>query len=185
MRSRTHILEEESLFELRKILPNEWVIREKPKDYGIDVEIEIFTLKGKYTGMVFWIQLKATDSVKDVDHKSIRMPISKIKQLASYDLPVAIFRYNSIDKTFYFDWVKRCAYLCSSSGNKSFDIEFEDNHLWNEKSSDYIISYIKRRNTFSNGNFSFPIRGFINNISISDKAARKLSTNISKKYIIN
>ena len=102
MRSRTHILEEESLFELKKILPNEWVTREKPKDYGIDVEIEIFTSKGKYTGIVFWIQLKATDSEKPKDHKSIRMPILKIRQLASYDLPVALFRYNSKDRTFYF-----------------------------------------------------------------------------------
>ncbi|UBZ13493.1 DUF4365 domain-containing protein [Flagellimonas marinaquae] len=62
MRSRTHILEEESLLELKKILPIEWVIREKPKDYGIDIEVEIFTSKGEYTGIVFWIQLKATDS---------------------------------------------------------------------------------------------------------------------------
>jgi hypothetical protein len=102
LRSRTHILEEESLFELKKTLPNEWVIREKPKDYGIDVEIEIFNSKGEYTGIVFWVQLKATDSEKLKDHQSIRMPIVKIRQLASYDLPVALFRYNSKNKTFYF-----------------------------------------------------------------------------------
>ena len=64
MRHRTHLLEEESFFELKKKLPKEWVIREKPKDYGIDVEIEIFNSKGRYTGLVFWIQLKATDSDK-------------------------------------------------------------------------------------------------------------------------
>jgi Domain of unknown function (DUF4365) len=53
LRNRTHILEEESLFELRKIFPKEWVIREKPKDYGIDVEVEVFNDHGGYTGIVF------------------------------------------------------------------------------------------------------------------------------------
>ena len=81
MRSRSHILEEESLFELKRIMPNEWVIREKPKDYGVDVEIEIFSAGGSYTGLVFWIQLKGTDSKNDKDHKSIRMSVKKIRQL--------------------------------------------------------------------------------------------------------
>lgn len=180
MRSRTHILEEESLFELKKILPTDWVIREKPKDYGIDVEIEIFTSKGKYTSIVFWIQLKATDSEKLKDHKSIRMQIDKIRQLASYELPVAIFRYNSKHKTFYFDWIKRHAYLSSSSDKKSFNIEFQEHHLWSKDSANQIISFLKSKIRFSNNSFTFPIKGFINNINSPDKIARKLSSNISK-----
>ena len=179
MRNRTHILEEESLFELKKILPNEWVTREKPKDYGIDVEIEIFTSKGKYTGIVFWVQLKATDSEKPKDHKSIRMSIVKIRQLASYDLPVALFRYNSKDKTFYFDWIKRYAYLSSSSDKKSFNIEFQDHHLWSKDSTNQIILFLKSKVRFDKNSFTFPIKGFINNINTPDKTARKLSSNIS------
>lgn len=173
-------MEEESLFELKKILPTDWVIREKPKDYGIDVEIELFTSKGNYTSLVFWIQLKATDSKKLKDHKSIRMQIAKIRQLASYDLPVAIFRYNSKNKSFYFDWIKRYAYLSSSSDKKSFNIEFQDHHLWSNDSTNHIISFLNRKNKFSNNSFTFPIKGFINNINVTDKTARKLSSNISK-----
>lgn len=184
MRSRTHILEEESLFELKRTLPNEWVIREKPKDYGIDVEIEIFTSKGEYTGIVFWVQLKATDSEKLKDHKSIRMTIAKIRQLASYDLPVALFRYNSNSRTFYFDWIKRHAYLSSSSEKKSFNIEFQDYHLWSKDSTSQIISFLKSKIRFSNNSFSFPIKGFLNNINAPDKTVRKLSSKISKNIAL-
>ncbi|AOW18676.1 hypothetical protein LPB03_14970 [Polaribacter vadi] len=184
MRSRTHILEEESLFELKRTLPNEWVIREKPKDYGIDLEIEIFTSKGEYTGIVFWVQLKATDSEKLKDHKSIRMPIAKIRQLASYDLPVALFRYNSNSRTFYFDWIKRHAYLSSSSEKKSFNIEFQDYHLWSKDSTCQIISFLKSKIRFSNNSFSFPIKGFLNNINAPDKTVRKLSSKISKNIAL-
>lgn len=179
MRSRSHILEEESLFELKKILPTDWVIREKPKDYGIDVEVEIFTSKGKYTGIVFWIQLKATDSEKIKDHKSIRMQIEKIGQLASYELPVAIFRYNSNNKTFYFDWIIRHRYLSSSSKKKSFNIEFQKHHLWSKDSPNQIISFLESKKRFANNSFTFPIQGFINNINTPDKTTRKLSANIS------
>lgn len=184
MRSRTHILEEESLFELKRTLPNEWVIREKPKDYGVDVEIEIFTSKGEYTGIVFWVQLKATDSENLKDHKSIRMPIAKIRQLASYDLPVALFRYNSKNRTFYFDWIKRHAYLSSSSKKKSFNIEFQDYHLWSKNSTNQIISFLKSKIRFSSNLFSFPIQGFLNNINAPDKTARKLSSKISKNIAL-
>ncbi|MGW1453480.1 DUF4365 domain-containing protein [Salegentibacter agarivorans] len=180
MRHRTHLLEEESFFELKKKLPKEWVIREKPKDYGIDVEIEIFNSKGRYTGLVFWIQLKATDSDKTKDQKSVRMAISKINQLASYELPVALFRYNSENKEFYFEWMVRYRFLSSSSKNKTFLIEFEDHHLWSENSVNNIISYLNKKEHFNKGSFSFPIRGFVNDINIKSKISRKLSASISE-----
>ncbi len=180
MRHQTHLLEEESLFELRKILPKEWVFREKPKDYGLDVEIEIFNSKGGYTGLVFWIQVKGTASLKTKDHKSIRMPIDKINQLASYELPVAIFRYNTKNRQFYFEWFVRYRFLSSSSKNKTFDIKFEDHHLWSTASINQIITYLQKRENVSAEKFSFPIRGFVNEIEVSPSISRKLSAEISK-----
>lgn len=180
MRHQTHLIEEESFFELRKILPKEWVFREKPKDYGIDVEIEIFNSKGDYTGLVFWIQLKGTASLRTKDHRSIRMPIDKINQLASYELPVALFRYNSKNREFYFEWFVRYRFLSSSSRNKTFDIKFEDHHLWSSTSINQIITYLQKRERISAEKFSFPIRGFVNEIEVSPSIARKLSSEISK-----
>lgn len=179
MRHRSHLLEEESFFELRKLFPKEWVIREKPKDYGIDVEIEVFNSNGKYTGLVFWIQLKATESKKRKDHRALRMSISKINQLASYEIPVALFRYNARNKEFYFEWIVRYRFLSSSLKNKTFNIEFEDHHLWSENSMIEIISYLKKREDYNKGSYSFPIRGFVNEINVSHKVTRKLATAIS------
>ncbi|UBZ13496.1 DUF4365 domain-containing protein [Flagellimonas marinaquae] len=107
------------------------------------------------------------------------MAINKLRQLASYSLPVAIFRYSSKTKTFYFDWIKRQAYLSASSKSKSFNIEFQDHHKWSKESKEQIISFLKNKNRFENNSFSFPIKGFINNIGVPDKAIRKLSAKIS------
>ncbi|WP_143815233.1 DUF4365 domain-containing protein [Maribacter sedimenticola] len=174
-------MEEESFFELRKILPSEWVIREKPKDYGVDAEVEIFDSDGTYTGIVFWIQLKATDSSKISDHKSLRMPIAKIKQLVSYDLSVAIFRYNSKGKEFFFDWIFRHNIISIDSDKKSFNLKFQDHHLWSEDSPNHIKSFLLKKNKYSDGSFFFPIKGFVNNINVPKRIARKLSSKITKK----
>ena len=37
-----HIMEDESLKLVQKILPKEWVIRDYKPDYGIDISIELF-----------------------------------------------------------------------------------------------------------------------------------------------
>jgi hypothetical protein len=58
---KKHQIEEISINEFKRLLPREWVYREKDKDYGIDGEVEIFT-NGIATGCIFYIQLKATDS---------------------------------------------------------------------------------------------------------------------------
>ncbi|MFW9990309.1 MAG: DUF4365 domain-containing protein [Candidatus Odinarchaeota archaeon] len=79
MRIRSHILEEESRTFLKTLLPDKWVLRNKPLDYGIDCEVEIFDQKGYTTGQVFWIQIKATDSENESNIRSIRLPNSKIK----------------------------------------------------------------------------------------------------------
>ena len=62
-RPRQHVLEEESKRAFINLLPPEWIHREKHPDYGIDMEVEIVE-DGKVTNNVFWVQLKATESIK-------------------------------------------------------------------------------------------------------------------------
>ena len=44
--------------------------------------------------VIFWIQLKATDSKKEIGHIQFRFSKKKLNQLASYPVPVLIFRYS-------------------------------------------------------------------------------------------
>ncbi|WP_218822679.1 DUF4365 domain-containing protein [Octadecabacter ascidiaceicola] len=45
------------------MLPDAWALRRKDKDYGVDLEIEFFDDEGKSTGLMFFVQLKATDDI--------------------------------------------------------------------------------------------------------------------------
>jgi hypothetical protein len=58
-RPRTHVQEDRSEAVFRDHLPDEWIVRRKPKDYGIDFELEIVRDE-MVTGDVLWVQLKST-----------------------------------------------------------------------------------------------------------------------------
>jgi len=67
-RPRSHVIEDESEDIFKSFLPNEWVVRKIPKDYGVDYEVEI--VEGDVvTGNRFWFQLKGTDSIAVRTHR--------------------------------------------------------------------------------------------------------------------
>ncbi len=60
-RSRSHTVETDSLREFARLLPLEWVIRPHSSEDGLDDEVEIFEESGPSTGLMFFVQLKATE----------------------------------------------------------------------------------------------------------------------------
>lgn len=65
-----HIMEDRSIQIVRKLLPQEWVVREYRPDYGIDLSIEIFEAsnesdsKWEAMGETVFVQVKSTDTVR-------------------------------------------------------------------------------------------------------------------------
>ncbi|MCU0405365.1 MAG: DUF4365 domain-containing protein [Ignavibacteriaceae bacterium] len=92
MRTRSHIIEDESRVEFKRILPESWVCRDKNIDYGIDNEVEIFDSNGNPTGKLFWVQLKATDSEDESIIRNITLTKSKLIQFKNYDISVLLAR---------------------------------------------------------------------------------------------
>lgn len=87
MRTRNHLLEEESRDFLKKSLPKVWVYRDKGGDYGIDCEVEVFDDQGRPTGLVFWVQLKATDSSSQKQISNLQLKQKKLLQFIGYCNP--------------------------------------------------------------------------------------------------
>ncbi|ACT92202.1 DUF4365 domain-containing protein [Dyadobacter fermentans] len=158
-RTRSHILEQESRFEFRKVLPATWVCRDKHDDYGIDCEVEIFTESGQATGLVFWVQLKATDSIDPSVTKKLYFERDKIGQFVSYDIPVVIVRYISDSKALYFRWAKGLAIPRTES--KSIPVFFSDSCQWSDESPADISCYLQAQNWVKQGKVSLPIPTFI------------------------
>jgi len=158
-RTQNHIIEDESRRFFSGLLPKSWVYRNKHEDYGIDAEVEIFDAKGNATGLVFWVQLKATASKDSKTIKSVTFQNDKIDQLKSYELPVLIVRYSSEKKVCYFMWVAGIIQLNRNA--KSTKIYFFDEHFWNNESPDNIYRHLNRQTNIKRGNLRFPVKTFL------------------------
>lgn len=180
-RTRAHILEDESRAEFSRILPPEWVCRDKNKDYGIDCEIEVFEKDGASTGIVFWVQLKATDSTNNKQSKKVLFKTTKLQQFNSYDLPVLIVRYISSDKSFYFKWANS---IIIEENQKNINIEFTDEDLWKEESFKELRHYLHKLSIIKKGNLSFPISiSFQNRTSnLTKHKPREFIANLSQAF---
>jgi hypothetical protein len=61
-RPKAHVVEDRSKVICRSLLPEEWILREIPSDYGVDAEVEIVE-REIVTGKRFWMQIKGTESL--------------------------------------------------------------------------------------------------------------------------
>lgn len=133
-RSRSHVLEEESVSRLRELLPANWVVRSKNPDYGIDLEIEIFAEDGRSTGLMFFAQLRATDDSARAD--VVRLEVDELEYYAQLDLPVAILRYCSVSRSFYWQWDELIAHKSSPKPRQvSMSYRFQERELWHDQTS--------------------------------------------------
>ncbi|WP_296621416.1 DUF4365 domain-containing protein [Marivirga sp.] len=149
-------MEDESKTSLKKILPQEWLVTENSHDYGIDLQVEIFTSEGKTTGHVFWIQLKATDSSIKAHHHKFSFSKNKLRQLFSYSLPVIIIRYSSITKLFYYEWANTLYFFHINKSNKTVTINLP--YQWDTKLTPIEINkYLRVHDDAVKGYYKLPI----------------------------
>lgn len=62
-RPHQHVMEDASYALLESLLPPDWIVRRLPKDYGVDLEIELVDA-GVVTGNRIWVQMKSSKSVR-------------------------------------------------------------------------------------------------------------------------
>jgi tetratricopeptide (TPR) repeat protein len=125
-RPRSHQLEDISKNAFKGTLPSEWVVREKSHDYGIDLEVEVFEPDGRATGLVFFVQLRATDSVQR--RATVSMDVAQIEYFASLDTPTAIVRYCEGDGSTHWRWAFNVE--APVSAQESLTVRFEPSDEW-------------------------------------------------------
>lgn len=107
-RVRNHELEELSLAALRLALPSKWVIHDFRKDYGIDVQLEIFEADGFATGLRCYGQLKATDNATDDDVLSLDR--DHFEYWGAHTDPVLLLRYYADENRYSWCWLHDVAW---------------------------------------------------------------------------
>lgn len=182
-RPKQHQLEDLSRAKFQLCLPEEWVIRDKDKDYGIDCEVELFDENENSTALLFYAQLKATASRKESEIFNVDLKIDTLEYFKQLEIPVLLVRYSQhLDKTFV-KWVNEVDLTFAKEKAKTFRIKIQkENDEWSEKTVKQIENDLKNVRKFNSGSFGFP---FSYSINFNDDSIQGLSNSQFKIQLRN
>lgn len=182
-RPSQHKLEDKSRAKFQLAIPYGWVYRDKDKDYGIDGEVELFDDSDKAQGLIFYVQLKATESKKESSIMNVDLDIDTLEYYKTLDVPVLLVRYSEFRDCFYIKWVYKIDLFSCKKAAKTFRIKFEEGDLWHSNTSIAIEKRLTDLRKFKSGNFDFPIPYSIsiNEDKIQDISKPILITQIRKE----
>ena len=143
-RTREHILEEESRKYFEDLVPNHWVIRKPDPDYGIDAEIEIFDKDGSSTGLMFFVQLKATDEKRLPKALKLTFKKDMLRYYYRLDLPVLVARYHSPTRSLFTRWAHSIDLYYSAPDATTYTINFPEDSRWEEDTPRLIEKYLEQ-----------------------------------------
>ena len=161
-RPKQHRLEDKSRIKFQDVLPEMWVYRDKDKDYGIDAEIELFDKDEKAQGIVFYAQLKATESKKTSTILNVSFDINTLRYYKKLEIPVLLVRYSEFNDSIYVKWIDNVDLFFAKKDAKTFRIKLSEENLWNSDSSEQIEKRLKNIRKIKSGYFNFPIPYSIN-----------------------
>lgn len=105
LRSRSHVIEEESKRAFESIIPSEWVIRPQIPDYGLDLQVQIFSSE-EATPFFFYVQLKGTDTIKsDNDNPAFSFKTERLRHYTKCPFPVMLVRYDTNTRRLFYEWI--------------------------------------------------------------------------------
>lgn len=127
VRPREHALEDIAANAFSEAIGPLWIVRRKEKDYGIDLEAERLGGDQEQTGLLFYVQSKATDN--EAAAMSVRLEVDRLNYLLSFDTPAMILRYcDSTRETFWMWATEARAFV--KDGSKTTTLRFGEAHRW-------------------------------------------------------
>ncbi|MCD6326537.1 DUF4365 domain-containing protein [bacterium] len=138
------------------MLPKAWVFREVAKDYGIDVEVEVFDENGNATGLVFLAQIKGT-SKSSASGRRARLKIDRIRHYNSLELPVLVVRSSENEGEVYVRWSRSIDLFYAKDGAKTYGVTFGEEHRWDGSKPQAIIRELRDMRRIRNPGFSLPL----------------------------
>ncbi len=173
-RVRNHELEEFSLAALRLALPGKWVIHEFKRDYGIDVQLELFDERGMALGLRAYGQLKATDRSEDDDELSLDR--DHFEYWSSHSDPVLLLRYFSATQSFQWCWLHEVAWSMTPGAGSLSVVRFL--RSWNrDTSAAEIATFLRERGQVLASRLLPPFTVSIQSHTLTPETLMELSVN--------
>lgn len=85
------------------LLPREWVANDYKIDYGLDLNVDIFT-NHQSTGLSFCIQSKGTEKSVGNSEISYEMPMARLQDYSEQTRPVLVVYFSEPDNVFFGVW---------------------------------------------------------------------------------
>ena len=126
---------------LRLALPSKWVIHEYRRDYGIDIQIEVFNADGTATGLRCFGQLKATDREPETDTLSLSR--KHFEYWAAQSDPVLLFRYYAAANSFRWCWLHEISWCIKPGADSTAVHSFL--RQWSATSGSEIQGFLAQR----------------------------------------
>jgi tetratricopeptide (TPR) repeat protein len=174
-RPRQHQIEDLSRNAFEGALPEPWVYRPLVADYGVDGQVEIFDNEGRATGLIFNVQLKATDS-KDIT-RSLKCTLKKstCEYYTKHELPTLMVRYHVQSGSIFIRWFHQCSDIHLNSKQKSFTFSWNLSDLWSSSSSEYLNRSLERFRMLRTPSLKLPMNL---NLEFDEKVTGKISEKI-------
>lgn len=177
-RHRNHELEDLSIAALSRALPAVWVVHQFQKDYGIDVQLEVFDSAGNTTGLRAYVQLKATDNPVESDVLSLDR--EHFEYWASHSDPVLLIRYFAGSQTIKWGWMHDLEWRMQSDA-ASIDVS---SHLepWSEVETPRLIEkFLLLRRNVKAGAGALPLTVTVRNAADGINGSLKLADLIADR----
>ena len=125
------MLEDQSRIKFAAALPEEWVVRDIPKDFGVDSEVEIFEDEAA-TGLLFKVQLKATETLAG-KNAAVSVKLDHVRYWNSLDNLILGCLYVADEDKLYGKWCLSHDPGKNVATKKWTSITFEDADLLGER----------------------------------------------------
>lgn len=135
-RTRSHHLEDASIRRFEQCLPERWVCRRKDRDYGVDLEVEIFDKTDEATGLMFYVQIKGTDDPDKIGSVSIKA--DRLEYLSNLDSPSIIVRYFSGTDSFRWMWLTNVQAQFGAITTATTTIQFDESTVWSKNDPQHM-----------------------------------------------
>ena len=149
------------------------MIHEFKRDYGIDVQLELFDAQGMALGLRAYGQLKATDNREDKDE--LCLDRDHFEYWSSHSDPVLLLRYFSATQSFKWCWLHEVAWSMKPNA-KSLSVARFLRQWSKDTSATEIETFLNERGQVLASRLLPPFTISINSRSLSPKALIELAT---------
>lgn len=133
-RSKAHVIGEKAVDRIRASLPEEWAVRDKAVDYGVDLEVEIFEGE-EPTGDIFLVQSKGSET----GAFSVQIGVDTLRYLRSFLVPSFVFYVDIPTGEIYIKSINLLDLSEIKPDQKTLKLSFDDS----DRLSDEKISAIE------------------------------------------